>query len=90
MPHKRVDLALDRRDHERRRDDDEDDRDAGEARGLLGELAHVLMDDLVRAAGQRVLEQERLERVEPLLEHRETRDERERDGGERDEAQQSW
>ena len=45
------------------------------------------MDDLVRAAGQRVLEQEYLERVQPLLEHREPRDERERDGGERHEAQ---
>ena len=46
------------------------------------------MDDLVRAAGQRVLEQEALERVEPLLEHREARDEGESDGGERHESQQ--
>ncbi len=40
------------------------------------------------ALGQHVLEQERLQRVEPLLEHREARDELERDGGERNEAQQ--
>jgi len=39
------------------------------------------------AAGQRELERKDLERVQPLLEHREPRDERERDGGERHEAQ---
>ncbi len=84
----RVDLALDRGDHKGRGDENEDDRYAGQRGRLFGELAHVLMDDLVCAAGQRELQQKRLERVEPLLEHRKPRGDRERNGGERHDSQQ--
>ena len=55
-------------------------------RSLLGELADVRVHDGVRALGQHVLEQEGLERVEPLLEHREARGEFQRHRGERNDA----
>ncbi len=83
-----VDLALDGGGGHRRGHGDEHDRDAGEARGLFGEFADVVVNDGVRALRQHVPQQETLERVEPALEDGEVGDRRQRDRGERHEREE--